>query len=475
MKVNTFLLMILFSSNVFTQIVSIPDAIFKNKLTHGYPNNHGYDTNQDGEIDIGEAALITSLNLSNSTIQDVTGIRNFTNITNLNLDNCKVSSLDVHDLIHLKTISCVYNYNLLTRVNVSGCAALETLNCNTNPVAELTLTSAIALKKLDFHYNALPILDLSGLVNLESIDFSYGKLATVTLTNHPYLKTINFYKNYTLQNLNLTTAFNLEFANLTSCGLIDLKVQNLSHLITLYCDNNHLLGLDLTGLSNIERLYCNNNSISSLNVKQCPSLKELYCSNNKIISIDASNLGLNFVRLNCQKNELTSLNVKNTNLYDLDCSDNYLTSLDLSWINNLQYFYGSNNRLTHIDITHNNSQQLTFKLENNPDLFFICADSYRKNAFDAYFSAHQMPNVQVDSNCNFKPTFYPNPVINFINIKAIQDIRSLKIFDMKGQLLHVSGANKNTIDFDFSSYATGNYILEVETEYGVTSLKMVKK
>jgi len=474
MKLNAFLLTIFFSSSVLAQIISIPDVTFKNKLTHGYPNNHGYDTNQNGEIDSSEAAQITSLNLSHATIHDVTGIRSFSNLTYLNLDNCKVSALDLHDLVHLKTVTCEYNFNLLTSVNVSGCVALETLNCNTNPVAELILTGAVALKKLDFHYNALPILDLSGLVNLESLDFSYGKLATVTLTNHPNLKSINFYKNYTLQNLDLTTAPNLQFANLSSCGLIQLKVQNLPQLSTLSCDQNRLLELDLTGDSNIQRLNCSYNAIPSLVVKHCSNLIELYCSNNKITSLDVSNLGLNFVRLYCQKNALTSLNVKNTNLYYLDCSNNFLTTLDLSWIN-LQYFYGNNNQLTYIDTTHNNAQQLSFKLENNPNLFFVCADSYRKDQFDAYFSAQQMRYVQVDSNCNFKPTFYPNPVIDFINIKAIQNIRSLKIFDMKGQLLHVSGANKNTIDFDFSSYATGNYILEVETEYGITPLKMVKK
>ena len=70
------------------QIVNIPDANFKAKLleadvTNNIAGNLKIDTNDNGEIEVSEAVLITMLNLSNSSISNLTGIQDFINLQSL--------------------------------------------------------------------------------------------------------------------------------------------------------------------------------------------------------------------------------------------------------------------------------------------------------------------------------------------------------------------------------------------------------
>lgn len=82
-------------------------------------------------------------------------------------------------------------------------------------------------------------------------------------------------------------------------------------------------------------------------------LTGLYCTNNLITSIDVSaNTRLTF--LSCSNNKLTSLNVSaNTRLTYLNCFNNLLTSLDVSENNALTIIYCTYNQLTSLDVSEN--------------------------------------------------------------------------------------------------------------------------
>ena len=61
------------------QIVNIPDVIFKAKLIA-----LGIDTSGDGNIQNSEALAITDLDVSNSLISNLSGIKSFLNLQELN-------------------------------------------------------------------------------------------------------------------------------------------------------------------------------------------------------------------------------------------------------------------------------------------------------------------------------------------------------------------------------------------------------
>ncbi|HLA56303.1 MAG TPA: hypothetical protein VK623_09395 [Flavobacterium sp.] len=71
----------LFSFSVNAQIVTIPDANFKNALVNylcvafGEQDAHDADTNNDGEIQLSEALAVENLTLDGYNIASLSGMR----------------------------------------------------------------------------------------------------------------------------------------------------------------------------------------------------------------------------------------------------------------------------------------------------------------------------------------------------------------------------------------------------------------
>ena len=100
-------------------------------------------------------------------------------------------------------------------------------------------------------------------------------------------------------------------------------------------------------------LDCTNNQLTSLNVSGCTALMSLSCDNNRLTSLDLSkNTAL--VSFYCYNNQLTSLDLsKNMALQGLSCRDNRLTALNLSKNTALASLYCDNNQLTVLDLSKN--------------------------------------------------------------------------------------------------------------------------
>ena len=96
---------------------------------------------------------------------------------------------------------------------------------------------------------------------------------------------------------------------------------------------------------------CSDNQLTSLDVSKNTSLTDLDCFNNQLMSLDVSkNTAL--TTLYCFDNQLTSLNVsRNRALTTLSCGGNQLTSLDVSKNTALEGLYCSENQLTSLNIS----------------------------------------------------------------------------------------------------------------------------
>ena len=105
--------------------------------------------------------------------------------------------------------------------------------------------------------------------------------------------------------------------------------------------------------TNLRNLYCYSNQLTSLDVSTNTKLKWLYCYSNQLTSLDVSkNTALEDLR--CYSNQLTSLDVSNnTALFLLYCYSNQLTSLDVSNNTALSWLYCHSNQLTSLDVSKN--------------------------------------------------------------------------------------------------------------------------
>lgn len=136
---------------------------------------------------------------------------------------------------------------------------------------------------------------------------------------------------------------------------------------------------DLTGIEafvNIEKLDCSDNQLTSLDVSANIMLEELKCSNNQLTMLNVSmNTGLE--ELDCSGNQLTSLDVSaNISMEELDCSGNQLITLDLTANASLEEFNCSNNQLTRLNVKNGNNINMSdFNSTGNPNLTCVDVDN----------------------------------------------------------------------------------------------------
>ncbi|MGB3343153.1 MAG: hypothetical protein WBA61_04520, partial [Aequorivita sp.] len=106
---------------------------------------------------------------------------------------------------------------------------------------------------------------------------------------------------------------------------------------------------------NLEVLHCSNNQISSLNMSHNLNLQWLTCGSNYLSNLDITQ-NLNLINLWCDNNQLSDLNVsQNLNLKSLWCWNNPLSSVDISQNIKLESLDCSQNQLNILDLSKNSN------------------------------------------------------------------------------------------------------------------------
>ncbi len=179
------ILTIVFVLPSICQIVEIPDSKFKEALVNYIPK---IDTNNDGEIQLSEARVITDLNVSYQRINSMDGIEAFTSLTYLKCDYNNLLYIDITSLSKLKSFSCSGNdlYNL----NVTKNTLLFGLNCSDNNISSLDLTKNLMLDNIGCQYNSISSLDFQFNSKLRFIDCSNNSLSSLDVMDLENLTTL---------------------------------------------------------------------------------------------------------------------------------------------------------------------------------------------------------------------------------------------------------------------------------------------
>ena len=186
---------ILEAAEDFSFNTAIPDSTFQTFL-----KVRGWTT-------LDRISKVTELNIAGMGIEDLTGIKYFTN---------------------LQTLNC--RWNNLTNLDVSSLTALEELNCSVNNIANLDVSGCTTLKKLDCSTNELLVsLDMSGFATLRTLTCSNCRLTSLDVTGCTKLEDL-----YCMDN-------SLTSLDISSC--ISLK--------HLQCDRNSLASLDVSFCPNL--------------------------------------------------------------------------------------------------------------------------------------------------------------------------------------------------------------------------------
>ena len=286
------------------QYTAIPDANFEHALF-----SLGIDT-LDGDHQVLTSAIsgVTTLDVSNKGIANLTGIEGFTSLTSLSCSNNTLASLNVSASNGLTTLNC--SYNQLTNLNISGCYSLQTLYCYYNQLTTIDLTGFTSLQNLFCFNNQLTNLNVNGCVALQALNCYYNQLTSLNVSSCNSIMTLNCFNNE-LTTINVGGLSNLYDFDCSSNLLTNLDITGCTILESLYCYNNQLTSLNTSNFINLNNLYCFNNQITTLNVGGCTTLNTLDCANNQLTSLDLSNVPF-LLNLDCTINQnLTCIIVPN--------------------------------------------------------------------------------------------------------------------------------------------------------------------
>jgi Leucine-rich repeat (LRR) protein len=402
-------------TTVNAQIITIPDANFKAKLLEASSsneiaknlqgNNIKIDVNGDGEIQESEALQVNNLDVSDSSVLSLVGIKSFTNLNTINCSGNQISSLDVSGLTNIQSLSC-YD-NLLTSLDLSGLTKIENLNCRKNKLISLSVTELSNLQNFSCSHNLLTSLDLTGLLNLQYLFCDNNELTSLEVTGLPNLEQLSCYSNQ-LTSFDLTDLSNFRDLDCGNNQLTSLHLTGLNKMESLICYFNQLTSLDVTGLPNLGYLNCRTNLLTTLNLTGQSKLTALSVSFNNLKNIDVKRFS-ELLFFYCEGNQLTNLDLSGLGkIVNLFCGDNKFTSLDISDLKDLDRLHFENNSQLTSVFMKNGSNVTDLIFSDNPNLKYICADDSQLNQVQDLITQNGYTNCDVNSYCSFIPggTFY---------------------------------------------------------------------
>lgn len=237
------------SAQSVTYPVTIDERNFPDATLRGIISTKVYDRDGDGQLSQAEAERVTSIDISERGISDVTGIEYFVNVEEL----------------------YVYSNNIST-LNLAPFAKLVDLACGTNPIATLDLAA-----NPDLTYLAC------GEANLTTLNTAANKKLQAVICNSNALTALDFSANTQLVDLNCADN-----------QLTTLNISGCSALANLDCSNNALTALDLAGKKSLTLVYCKNNKIESLNLSSATMLMCLECDNNALAALNLDGIVLQY-------------------------------------------------------------------------------------------------------------------------------------------------------------------------------------
>lgn len=411
------------------QIVTISDSNLKNMLLHtncAQLTNPTWltdvDVNNDGEIQLTEAANVLKLDISTNefnnsgNINNLNGLESFPNLTELNCKGNSIANLDASVFPNLTKLDC--SYNQLTQLNVSGLSQLTQLNCSKNHLTQLNIQNLTDLKILYCIFNNLTQINLSGLTELENFQADVNQLNDVVLANNIGLKLLSIPGNL----------------------LTHLDIQSAPNIESLSLNTNNLSSLNFTGLSHLRYVDVSNNLFTDINLSQTPLLNSLTCVNNP---------------------NLTTINVRNNYISwgDSDLLDFPFRFEDLPNLSSICMDNGEQNNL--INTNYNVSGNVLIFGGENCDIPLQISTA-----------------ATSDFSLNNRIDLYPNPAENAINLNVPSNfhVQSLNIFNSLGQIVKTEVFKNDSVipTINISNLKTGTYFVEIHTDSGKTTQKFIK-
>ncbi|PAM92349.1 hypothetical protein B4N84_26470 [Flavobacterium sp. IR1] len=479
--------------------VSIPDINFEKKLI-----SLGIDSGiPDGKVLNINVDRVNHLDVSESSITDLTGIEAFIGLRSLDVAMNNLTTIDVSQ--NKKINSLIVNNNELTNLDLSQNRSIISLHVNNNKLKDLDLSSNIdlysliaydneltnvnltkstELKTLWIYNNKLTSLDISSNIHLDQLNCGQNKLTELDISNNVDLEYLDVYSNY-LTSLNVTKNTSLKSIDCYKNQLTSLNTDNNIILESLDCSSNALSTIDVKNNPELVYLNIGVNNIKEVDVTQQTKLDIFYCFKNQIKSLNLSQNKL-LTSFSCQENQLTSLDFShNPELIWFDCSKNQITSLDISKNPKVNEIGCDDNKLTYLNLRNGNNTNFNVKryyitFINNPDLTCILVDDAAystanwSEAKDAHASYSTTCTLGLETSVFDKVALYPNPTKGDVTITNLS-LNKATVYNSVGQLMKsftLDTANTNNT-ISLSGLPKGIYYVYLINQDAASAKKVI--
>ncbi|MEL7570817.1 MAG: InlB B-repeat-containing protein, partial [Eubacteriaceae bacterium] len=416
------------------------------------------------------------LNWQNKSLSGDLSLYNCASLETINCSSNNLTAITVSSNPKLKTVYC--NSNQLTLLKIENNDSLTNLLCQHNKLITLACSNNFALLNIVCNDNKLKSLSFNGCVSLTTLNCSNNLLTSLNTDNNINLTDLNCIGNNELTSIDVSKNTALTTLSFGGDKFTSIDLSKNITLKSISCTSGQLSNLDVSNNVALEFLSCSHCALTSLDLSNNNCLKYLNCSNNKLTLLDLSK-NINLTEVYCSYNSLTSLNSSNDiKLETLYCDNNKLNTINLSGCSSLREIYCNHNWYLHtLDLS---SCPLLYQLEcycdqlisinvsKCPNLTILRCDSniltsldIRNNVNLRYLNCnanYNLTNLDVSKNVYLKTLYCSG---NLINSLDISHNRFLNILYFKNTRINSFTANFfGTV----STVTSHNGYLSIETD-----------
>jgi len=468
--------------------VAIPDSNFENKLIALGVDIDG----KNGKVLTSSISSLTTLDVSSSTISNLTGIEGFVALKELNISSNNLKGVDLTKNTALTSLNA--KSNQLLNLDLSKNTALSQADCSSNNLFSLNLKNGNN-KNLTGNFKSNPSLTCIQVDDKSFSDINWSALKETAASYALACDSNNFtlIPDAVFEKRLIDLGIDKDGVNggvLTS-SIVSLKevslylpqgsneamiqdltgIQDFKALTKLSVSNNQLAELDLSGNVALTELSCGYNRLSKINLSKNVLLTKVDCENNSLTQIDFSK-NPELLTVNCQENRLTSLDFSknpkfnylyahsnkltslnltaNPNLGYLNCANSLLENLDLSNNKYIMYLFCEGNRFKTLDVS-NLSSLSQFGCDNN----LLTTIDVSKNSNMSHFSCsrNQLTVLDLSSNANLWTLYCPENKLTALNISKNKKLEYINCSSNNLVSLNIkngNNANFKGLDNDYS-------------------------
>lgn len=271
---------------------------------------------------VGLSLKLLNIDLSNSPLAKI-DLSEAALLNSLNVSHCKLQELPLDKKSKLTYLWA--QGNQLSSIDLSGCSSLQNIDISQNQLAG-TVTLSASIANADLSDNKLTEVVLAPGSQIMDLSIRNNQLSSFSVSEAPHLRMLDLFKNQ-LTAVSLQGKLQeLVALNLGKNQISDIDLAQCTALRGLTLSYNPMKKVDLAPCKELTAISIHHTSLTELDLSHTVKLKNIEAMNGKLTSIDLSPC-LELIEVWLSQNSLADVNLapNNESLLCLQLAGNKLT------------------------------------------------------------------------------------------------------------------------------------------------------